>query len=598
MIKKLGWMAFLITGALSLFALPAEPDPPTCVDIKLADIGWTDVSATTAVAAELLSGLGYEPKINILALPVTFAGMKNNDVDIFLGNWMPTQGPDIAPYLKDKSVEVISQNLSGAKYTLAVPQYAYDAGLRSFGDIHKFKKQLGGKIYGIEPGNDGNAKLLEMIESNAFGLKDFSLVESSEQGMLTAVKQNYAHDDWVVFLGWAPHPMNAQMNMAYLSGGDTYFGPNFGASTVHTVTRAGYKEECPMVAGLLQQLTFEVRAENEMMDMILTQKMSPKEAAIGWIKAHPEAWRTWVAGTTSLDGLPGNLAFKDYLKRQTIKPAWTFYRIPVGSWVEYFVTKQTATFASTLHLFSGQAEATIDALSQSLASVPFYIIIGMIALGLFWLKRSWALSLSSAAGLLLIVNFGLWQESIDTMVLVLLATGISVSIGVPLGIAAAKKQWVYMILRPLLDLMQTIPTFVYLIPTLMLFGLGVVPGLISTVVFAIAAPIRLTYLGFQSFPRELKEAAMGLGSRSWPTLLKVELPYLKPAIIAGISQCIMLSLSMVVIAAMVGADGLGTSVVRALNTVNIELGFEAGLAIVILAIVLDRAFSQKEQKAA
>ena len=589
---------YSIFFTLPLLALPVEPDPPACSDVTLADIGWTDVSATTAVAAELLSGLGYEPKVSVLALPVTFAGMKNGDVDIFLGNWMPTQGPDIAPYLQDKSIQTISKNLEGAKYTLAVPQYAFDAGLKSFADIHRFAERLDGKIYGIEPGNDGNAKLLEMIDTNAFGLKEFSLVESSEQGMLTAVKKAYAHDEWVVFLGWAPHPMNAQINMAYLSGGDSYFGPNFGASTVHTVARAGYEDECPMVAGLLQQLKFDVGAENELMDMILTQKMAPNEAALAWMKSHPEQWRTWVAGITSLDGIPANLAFKNYLRQKTTKKAWTFYRIPVGAWVESIVTAQTATFASTLHHFSGAAESAIDGLTEKVASIPFWILISIISGLLYWLKRSWLLSLSSAAGLLLIVNFGLWEESIDTIVLVMLATGFSVGMGVPLGIAAAKRHWVYMILRPLLDLMQTIPTFVYLIPTLMLFGLGVVPGLISTIVFAIAAPIRLTYLGFQSFPKELKEASLGLGARSWPTLISVELPYLKPAIITGVSQCIMLSLSMVVIAAMVGADGLGTSVVRALNTVNIELGFEAGLAIVILAIVLDRAFGQKDEKTA
>jgi len=204
------------------------------------------------------------------------------------------------------------------------------------------------------------------------------------------------------------------------------------------------------------------------------------------------------------------------------------------------------------------------------------------------LHRSWRLPLAAAAALALVLNLGYWRETVETLALVLIATFFCMALGVPIGIAAAHRRWLFTAIRPVLDLMQTIPPFVYLIPTLILFGLGVVPGLISTIIFAVPAAIRLTHLGVSSVPAQLMEAADSFGATRWQRLVKVELPHATPSILAGLTQSIMLSLSMVVIAALVGADGLGEPVVRALNTVNIAMGFEAGLAIVLLAILLDR----------
>ena len=217
-------------------------------------------------------------------------------------------------------------------------------------------------------------------------------------------------------------------------------------------------------------------------------------------------------------------------------------------------------------------------------------VIAAIVLLAYAMRRSVPIALFALLGLLLIVNQGYWEETTETLALVIAATVACMAIGIPLGIAAARRDWVYAALRPVLDLMQTIPTFVYLIPALILFGLGMVPGLIATVIFALPAPIRLTRLGIVSTPDALKEAATAFGASSWQRLLKVELPFARPQILAGLTQCIMLSLSMVVIAALVGADGLGVPTLRALNTVNIGMGFEVGLAIVILAIILDRLF--------
>jgi glycine betaine/proline transport system permease protein len=263
-------------------------------------------------------------------------------------------------------------------------------------------------------------------------------------------------------------------------------------------------------------------------------------------------------------------------------------KIPLGSWIASLMDGLNAhadfVFYAISDVLGFIIEHTVDAL---LWLHPLVIIAAFAGLAI-WLHRSWKLTAFTILSLLLIINLGYWEATMETLALVFYASFVCMIIGVPLGVAAAHRPWLYQAMRPILDLMQTIPTFVYLIPTLILFGLGVVPGLISTVIFAIAAPVRLTHLGIVSTPKALIEAGQSFGCTPRQLLFKVELPSAMPSIMAGLTQCIMLSLSMVVISALVGADGLGKPVVRALNTVNIAQGFEAGLAIVILAIILDR----------
>ncbi len=239
-------------------------------------------------------------------------------------------------------------------------------------------------------------------------------------------------------------------------------------------------------------------------------------------------------------------------------------------------------------------EFMIHGVTSTLTWFNPLVLIALFAALAHLIQRKWALTAFVAVSFLLILNLGYWQETMETLAQVSFATVVCVAIGVPLGIVAAHKPMFYTAMRPVLDLMQTVPTFVYLIPTLTLFGLGVVPGLISTVVFAIAAPIRLTYLGICDVPQELMDAGKAFGCSRRQLLTRIELPHAMPSIAAGVTQCIMLSLSMVVIAALVGADGLGKPVVNALNTADISLGFEAGLAIVLLAIMLDRICKQPE----
>ncbi|MBX4925127.1 choline ABC transporter permease subunit [Rhizobium binae] len=265
-------------------------------------------------------------------------------------------------------------------------------------------------------------------------------------------------------------------------------------------------------------------------------------------------------------------------------------KIPIGSWAKAFVDWLTSNGEWFFNQLAFLLSHVIDGLLFVLQKPHPLIVIAVISALAFWLRRSIAITLFTCLGLLLIMNQGYWKETTETLALVLASTFVSMVIGIPLGIAAARRAWVYAAMRPALDLMQTIPTFVYLIPALILFGLGMVPGLIATVIFAIPAPIRLTRLGIISTPPSLVEAAVAFGARPMQVLRKVELPFATPQIMAGLTQTIMLSLSMVVIAALVGADGLGVPVVRALNTVNVAKGFEAGLCIVILAIILDRMF--------
>jgi len=271
-----------------------------------------------------------------------------------------------------------------------------------------------------------------------------------------------------------------------------------------------------------------------------------------------------------------------------LSDALTAYRLPVGQVIADLVALLERHAQGLFDAISDGLGGAIDASTDALLAVPAPLLVLLVGVLAWVFQRSAALVVFAIAALALIINLGLWEPTVQTLVLVLASTGLCMLIGVPIGIAAAHSPRLNAFLRPILDLMQTIPTFVYLIPTLILFGLGVVPGLISTVVFAIAAPIRLTALGVSEVPKALTEAADAFGCTPWQKLVRVELPYALPTLRAGLTQCIMLSLSMVVIAALVGADGLGKPVVRALNTVNIEKGFEAGLAIVIVAILLDR----------
>jgi len=272
----LAWAAF---GVL-VSAMPAwASDPSACKAPRFADIGWTDITATTAVATRVLAALDYTPKIQTLSVPATYMSLKNKDIDIFLGNWMPSMEADRHAY-------------------------TYADGLKTFGDVAKFKDRLNGKIYGLEPGNDGDRIVLKMIRQDDVGLGSFELAESNEQGMLAQLDGALRRKEPIVFLGWEPHPMNTKYQIKYLDDPDNHFGPDNGAATVSTNVRGGYVAECPNIGKFLQNLHFTLPMEDEMMGAILFDGAEPAKAAEAWLRANKPVWSGWLGGVTTLDGDP------------------------------------------------------------------------------------------------------------------------------------------------------------------------------------------------------------------------------------------------------------------------------------------------------
>jgi glycine betaine/proline transport system substrate-binding protein len=601
-------LASLALLAAMVPAVAAGVEQGSCRTVRFSDVGWTDITATTALTSRLLQALGYSTTTEILSIPVTYAAIKTRQIDVFLGDWQPSMEEDRKPFLAEGSVQVVRANLKGAKYTLAVPSYVAAGGVKSFADLSAHADRFQKKIYGIEPGNNGNRMIGSIITENRFDLGTWNLVESSEQGMLSEVDRALRKGEWIVFLAWSPHPMNLKYHIEYLAGGDDTFGPGYGGATIYTDVRTGYLAECPNVAKLLGNLTFTPEIESQMMALILDEHLDGATAASRFLSTHLDLVDPWVVGVLTFDGKPATVAVRQNLSASKLHRIadgleaandWiTGHKIPLGSWLNQVVDYAMHHAQRSFDTISTVMGAVITALTNALMRVPALLLILVLTVAAYVLHRSLMLALFVSCSLLLIDNLGYWEATIQTLALVVFSTVVCMLFGVPIGIAAAHRPWVYKVLHPMLDLMQTIPTFVYLIPTLVLFGLGVVPGLISTVIFAIPAPIRLTHLGISSVPTHLLDVGASFGATRRQLLFKIELPHALPTIMAGITQCIMLSLSMVVIAALVGAGGLGKPVVRALNSVNIAMGFEAGLAIVILAIILDRVFKRSGDGAA
>lgn len=308
-------LSAVLALSLSMFAQSSfAAEEASCKTVNFGNVGWSDIDATTGLASVVLEGLGYKAKVTTAAIPIVFAGMKKKQIDVFLGYWNPTMTPQIEGFVKDGSIKVLATpNLTGAKYTLAVPTYLYDKGLKTFADIAKFEKELDGKIYGIEPGNDGNALIAGMIKENKFGLKSFKMVESSEAGMLSAAQKAIKANKGIVFLGWEPHPMNVQMKMSYLAGGDDVFGPNLGEAKVYTAVTPSFETRCPNAAALIKNLQYSLTMENEVMGPILN-KVAPNKAAKAYLQKNPAALDKWLMGVKTFDGKEGLAAVKASLK--------------------------------------------------------------------------------------------------------------------------------------------------------------------------------------------------------------------------------------------------------------------------------------------
>ncbi|WP_339529560.1 choline ABC transporter substrate-binding protein [Pseudomonas mucidolens] len=286
------------TGLLLLSSASVYADA-RCETVKMADPGWSDIAATNAITGVLLSGMGYKPEIATLAVPIIYGGLKDGQVDVFLGNWMPAQQGFYDKFVANGDVVQLAKNLEGTEFTLAVPDYVWDAGVRDFADLNKFADKFGKKIYGIGSGAPANLSLHEIIKQNDFNLGQWKLVESSEQAMLAEVSRAVKRERFVTFLGWTPHPMNVQLKMHYLKGGEKYFGDT---GSVYTLTRKDYAQACPNVGKLLANLSFTQEMENSIMAEVADKKVSNEEAAKAWIKAHPAVLDKWLDGVKTVGG--------------------------------------------------------------------------------------------------------------------------------------------------------------------------------------------------------------------------------------------------------------------------------------------------------
>ena len=285
-------------------------EPEACRVVRMADPGWTDIGATNALSGIVLEVLGYEQKVLPLSVPITYAGLQKGQVDVFLGNWMPAQKPLVTPLLQAGAIETLRANLPGAKFTLVVPDYVARAGVRTFSDLAKHADKFDRKIYGIESGAPANQTIKKMLAAKSYGLTGWTLVESSEQGMLSQVARKNRGQQWIVFLAWEPHQMNNNFKLVYLDGGDQYFGPRFGSASVNTVARRGYRAACPNPGKLFAQLEFTVALEHAIMADMLDKKQTARAAAMRQLRARPELINAWLAGVTTRSGADGAAAVR------------------------------------------------------------------------------------------------------------------------------------------------------------------------------------------------------------------------------------------------------------------------------------------------
>jgi len=293
--------------ALSLGAATAQADDAQCSTVKMADPGWSDIATTNAIARLLLESLGYQVKIDSLAVPIIYGGLKDGKVDAFLGNWMPAQQGFHDKFIANGDVQQLARNLEGTEFTLAVPDYVWNAGVKDFADLQKHADQFDKKLYGIGSGAPANLSLKEIIDKNEFDLGQWKLVESSEQAMLAQVDRAVKKNQFITFLGWTPHPMNVKLKMHYLTGGEKWFGSK---GDVYTLTRKGYPQACPNAAKLLSNLKFSLEMENSIMAEVVDKKTTFDQAAKAWVKTHPELLEGWLAGVTSKDGGDAKAAVK------------------------------------------------------------------------------------------------------------------------------------------------------------------------------------------------------------------------------------------------------------------------------------------------
>ena len=305
--RILAILPLLIAGA----AASAQADPASCKTVKMGQPPWTDIRVTDGLATTVMNAIGYQPDVKHLSVPIIYQALKNKQIDVFQGNWMPAQEHFIKSY--QGGFEKLGTNLTGAKFTLAVPDYVAAAGVHSMADLNKFAAKFHEKIYGIDPGAPANKNISNMIAANAYGLGKWQLVGSSEVGMLAEVSRATAKHQWIVFLAWEPNPMNVHYHLTYLQGGDKYFGPHYGEATVYTLGTPGFAARCPNLAHLFSQMKFNVAMENTMMVPVAKGSISAKQEAADYLKKNPQLLQNWLQGVETASGQPALPAAKQAL---------------------------------------------------------------------------------------------------------------------------------------------------------------------------------------------------------------------------------------------------------------------------------------------
>jgi len=313
-LKKRRSMALTLLAVVFLFTGTAYGTQ----EVRFGNVSWTGVTVKTELGKNILDSIGYKTSSKTLPVPIIYQALNTGDIDIFLGNWMPSMATIADKFFKKGTVVKYVANMPGAKYTLAAPACAVDGGLKDFSDIARYADKLDHKIYGIESGNDGNLIIQSMIDANKFGLGDFKLVATSEPIMLSEVKTLSKEGKWVVFLGWSPHYMNQIIDMKYLTGSTAEtFGENDGTATVYTNIRKGFDKDMPNVGHFLKNFTFPITMINEISLMLQENKqLTHAEAGMAYLKKHPEVYQGWLKGVTTADGSePALPVFEAYLQK-------------------------------------------------------------------------------------------------------------------------------------------------------------------------------------------------------------------------------------------------------------------------------------------
>ncbi|MBF6617046.1 MAG: ABC transporter permease subunit [Candidimonas sp.] len=611
----LGCVVLLLAGLA-----PRQAAAESCNNgqvIKLADQTWESASFTTHVIRKLLSD-GYQCQTEIVpgTPAATESALVQNDLQIIAEQWSG-RSPIIEDGIKAGAVQVVGDTLAGgAVQGWYVPDYLVhgDAArgieplapkLRSWEDLPQYKSLFTdpevpgkGRFLNCPAGwvcEQTNSRLLALHELES----DYTNFRAGTGAALdSAISSAYDQGKPILFYYWQPAglmakykfhrielgPFNKTCWDTIVSGEGELCPSDFLVAKLGVAVSQPFAQQNPDLITLFERLQFQPARLNGMILLMTEQRLSGEAAADQFLRLHPEVWREWVPDSVAERIITALGIDTASAADHSIFPEWS------GA---DFVNRQLMTVVKSYgesfrRLSDFMLTAVLLPVERGLQALPPWAFLALVAALSWHATRKPVATVLYVACLYLIGAVGLWDKLIQTFSLVLVSTAISIILGIPVGILAARSRILRSVLTPVLDVMQTLPSFVYLIPVLMLFGLGKVPALFATIVYAVPPLIRLTILGLRQVDPTVMEAAQAFGVTRWQMLTRVTLPLARPSIMAGINQATMMALAMVVVASMIGARGLGEDVLAGIQTLDVGRGLQAGVAIVILAIVIDR----------